>query len=71
MRSSTDISSPKPRRHLGYVLRGSRHVPGLDEQIAQAAVDGYNRPVGRALTADFRSLYPHEAEGQAEVRPLT
>ncbi|WP_351232270.1 MobF family relaxase [Streptomyces sp. NPDC002133] len=59
------------RRHIGYVLRGRRHEPGLDEQIVQAAIDGYTSPVRRALTADFRSLYPHEPDGQAEVRPLT
>lgn len=39
------------RRHLTYVLRGRRHDPGLDEQIVQAVVDGYTRPIGRAMTA--------------------
>ncbi|WP_189135310.1 MobF family relaxase [Wenjunlia tyrosinilytica] len=59
------------RRHLTYVLRGRRHEPGLDEAIVRAAVDGCTRPVGRALTADFRYLYPRESDGRAVVRPLT
>lgn len=59
------------RRHLSYVLRGRRHEPGLDEQIVQAAVEGYTRPIGRMMTADLRALYPREIEDQAVVRPLT
>ncbi|MGW1736719.1 MobF family relaxase [Streptomyces sp. NPDC001999] len=59
------------RRHLAYVLRGRRHEPGLDEQIVQATVDGYTRPIGRSMTADLRALYPRETEDQAVVRPLT
>ncbi|MES4886215.1 MobF family relaxase [Streptomyces sp. NPDC000349] len=61
------------RRHLSYVLRGRPHEPGLDEQIVQAVVDDYTRPVGRGLkmTADLRALYPHDTEDQAVLRPLT
>ncbi|MFE5669229.1 MobF family relaxase [Streptomyces niveus] len=60
------------RRHLTYVLRGRPHQPGLDEQIVQAAVANYTRPVGRRMmTADLRALYPRDIEGQAMVRPLT
>ncbi|MFI9586996.1 relaxase domain-containing protein [Streptomyces sp. NPDC052236] len=59
------------RRHLTYVLRGQRHEPGLDEQILRAAIDGYTRSIGRRLTADLRSLYPRDTDGQAVVRPLT
>ncbi|MFJ6785893.1 hypothetical protein [Streptomyces yangpuensis] len=58
------------RRHLAYVLRGRRHRPGLDEQIVQAAIDDYTRPVGRGrmMTADLRALYPHDTEDQAVLR---
>ncbi|MEU4356099.1 hypothetical protein [Streptomyces virginiae] len=35
------------RRHLSYVLRGRPHQTGLDDQIVQAAIDGYTRPAGR------------------------
>ncbi|MEW2134593.1 MobF family relaxase [Streptomyces sp. NPDC005435] len=61
------------RRHLAYVLRGRPHEPGLDEQIVQAVVDDYTRPVGRGrmMTADLRALYPHDTEDQAVLRPLT
>ncbi|WP_331720282.1 relaxase domain-containing protein (plasmid) [Streptomyces sp. NBC_00289] len=61
------------RRHLSYVLRGRPHQPGLDEQIVQAVVDDYTRPVGRGrmMTADLRALYPRDTEDQAVLRPLT
>lgn len=61
------------RRHLAYVLRGRPHSPGLDEQIVQAVVDDYTRPVGRGrmMTADLRALYPRDTEDQAVLRPLT
>ncbi|MDX2855178.1 MobF family relaxase [Streptomyces scabiei] len=61
------------RRHLAYVLRGRPHEPGLDDQIVQAVVDDYTRPVGRGLkmTADLRALYPSDTEDQAVLRPLT
>ncbi|MFM9681648.1 MobF family relaxase [Streptomyces brasiliscabiei] len=61
------------RRHLAYALRGRPHQPGLDEQIVQAVVDDYTRPVGRGrmMTADLRALYPRDAEDQAVLRPLT
>ncbi|MFE6946047.1 MobF family relaxase [Streptomyces chartreusis] len=61
------------RRHLSYTLRGRPHQPGLDDQIVQAVVDDYTRPVGRGLkmTADLRALYPRDIEDQAVVRPLT
>ncbi|MGV9342937.1 MobF family relaxase [Streptomyces sp. NPDC003688] len=61
------------RRHLAYALRGRPHEPGLDEQIVQAVVDDYTRPVGRGLkmTADLRALYPRDTEDQAVLRPLT
>ncbi|MGW6602400.1 MobF family relaxase [Streptomyces sp. NPDC055036] len=60
------------RRHLAYVLRGRPHQPGLDEQIVQAVVDDYTRPVGRRMmTADLRALYPRDTEDQAVLRPLT
>ncbi|KIE24795.1 conjugal transfer protein TraA [Streptomyces sp. MUSC 125] len=61
------------RRHLAYVLRGRPHQPGLDEQIVQAVVDDYTRPVGRGrmMTADLRALYPRDTEDQAVLRPLT
>ncbi|MGK3110568.1 MobF family relaxase [Streptomyces sp. WAC05858] len=59
------------RRHLTHTLRGRPHEPGLDEQIVQAAIDGYTRPIGSMMTADLRALYPHDIENQAVVRPLT
>ncbi|MEU9158125.1 MobF family relaxase [Streptomyces sp. NPDC048417] len=61
------------RRHLAYVLRGRPHEPGLDDQIVQAVVDDYVRPVGRGrmMTADLRALYPHDLEDQSVIRPLT
>ncbi|GGU67659.1 hypothetical protein GCM10010259_67210 [Streptomyces daghestanicus] len=61
------------RRHLSYALRGRPHQPGLDDQIVQAVVDDYTRPVGRGLkmTADLRALYPRDTEDQAVLRPLT
>lgn len=61
------------RRHLSYVLRGRPHQAGLDDQIVQAVVDDYTRPVGRGLkmTADLRALYPRDTEDQAVLRPLT
>ncbi|WP_437076489.1 MobF family relaxase [Streptomyces sp. enrichment culture] len=61
------------RRHLAYALRGRPHQPGVDEQIVQAAVDDYTRPVGRGRrrTADLRALYPRDTEDQAVLRPLT
>ncbi|MEV6841257.1 MobF family relaxase [Streptomyces sp. NPDC051133] len=61
------------RRHLAYALRGRPHQPGLDEQIVQAVVDDYTRPVGRGrkMTADLRALYPSDTEDQAVLRPLT
>ncbi|GAA3163766.1 MobF family relaxase [Streptomyces ramulosus] len=61
------------RRHLAYALRGRPHEPGLDEQIVQAVVDDYTRPVGRGrmMTADLRALYPYDTEDQAVLRPLT
>ncbi|MFH8470572.1 MobF family relaxase [Streptomyces sp. NPDC017991] len=61
------------RRHLAYVLRGRPHRPGLDEQIVQAVVDDYTRPVGRGrmMTADLRVLYPRDTEDQTVLRPLT
>ncbi|QFX85953.1 MobF family relaxase [Streptomyces sp. SYP-A7193] len=61
------------RRHLVYTLRGRPHQPGVDEQIVQAAVDDYTRPVGRGrrMTADLRALYPGDAEDQGVLRPLT
>ncbi|MFF7987026.1 MobF family relaxase [Streptomyces sp. NPDC007901] len=61
------------RRHLAYVLRGRPHEPGLDDQIVQAVVDDYVRPVGRGrmMTADLRALYPRDTEDQAALRPLT
>ncbi|MGJ5899240.1 MobF family relaxase [Streptomyces niveiscabiei] len=61
------------RRHLAYVLRGRPHEPGLDDQIVQAVVDDYTRPVGRGLkmTADLHALYPSDTEDQAVLRPLT
>ncbi|MGW7594266.1 MobF family relaxase, partial [Streptomyces rubiginosohelvolus] len=59
------------RRHLTHTLRGRPHEPGLDEQIVQAAIDGYTRPIGRMMTADLHALYPHHTEDQAVVRPLT
>ncbi|MCX5112390.1 hypothetical protein OOK13_28605 [Streptomyces sp. NBC_00378] len=60
------------RRHLVHVLRGRLHQPGLDEQIVQAVVDDYTRPIGRRMmTADLRALYPRDTEDQAVLRPLT
>ncbi|WP_432043500.1 MobF family relaxase [Streptomyces cadmiisoli] len=61
------------RRHLSYVLRGRPHQVGLDDQIVQAVVDDYTRPLGRGLkmTADLRALYPRDTEDQAVLRPLT
>ncbi|MFZ4176696.1 MobF family relaxase [Streptomyces griseoincarnatus] len=61
------------RRHLAYALRGRPHQPGLDDQIVQAVVDDYTRPVwrGRKMTADLRALYPGDIEDQAVLRPLT
>ncbi|MFI1840004.1 MobF family relaxase [Streptomyces olivaceoviridis] len=61
------------RRHLAYALRGRPHQPGLDEQIVQAAINDYTRPVGRGrrMTADLRALYPSDTEDQAVLRPLT
>lgn len=60
------------RRHLSYVLRGRPHQPGLDEEMVQAAIDGYTRPASRRMmTADLRALYPHDTEDQAVLRPLT
>lgn len=59
------------RRHLTHTLRGQPHQPGLDEAIVQTAIDGYTRPIGRAMTADLRALYPRETGDQAVVRPLT
>ncbi|ATZ22069.1 hypothetical protein SLAV_38695 [Streptomyces lavendulae subsp. lavendulae] len=60
------------RRHLAYVLRGRPHRSGLDEEIVQAAIDGYTRPASRRmLTADLRALYPHDTEDQAVLRALT
>ncbi|MFF7361570.1 hypothetical protein [Streptomyces sp. NPDC008125] len=61
------------RRHLSYVMRGRPHQPGLDEQIVQLAVDDYTRPVGRGrmMTADLHALYPHDADDQSVLRPLT
>ncbi len=60
------------RCHLSYVLRGRSHRPGLDEEIVQAAVDGYTRPASRRMmTADLRALYPHDIGDQAVLRALT
>ncbi|MFE6818602.1 MobF family relaxase [Streptomyces sp. NPDC057675] len=61
------------RRHLSYTLRGRPHHRGLDEQIVQAAIDAYTRPVGRGrmMTADLHALYPRDTEDQAVLRPLT
>ena len=61
------------RRHLAYALRGRPHQPGLDEQIVQAVVGDYTRPVGRGrrMTADLRALYPRDTEDQVVLRPLT
>ncbi|MFF0486749.1 MobF family relaxase [Streptomyces sp. NPDC004435] len=61
------------RRHLAYALRGRPHEPGLDEQIVQAAVDDFTRPVGRGrrMTAELRALYPRDTEDQAVLRLLT
>ncbi|MER7828229.1 MobF family relaxase [Streptomyces sp. NPDC096097] len=60
------------RRHLAYVLRGRPHRPGLDEEIVQAAIDGYTRPASRRmLTADLRALYPHDTGDQDVLRALT
>ncbi|MFG2878873.1 MobF family relaxase [Streptomyces sp. NPDC048337] len=60
------------RRHLSYALRGRPHRPGLDEEIVQAAIDGYTRPASRRMmTADLRALYPHDTEDQAVLRALT
>ncbi|MCM2388129.1 MobF family relaxase [Streptomyces albipurpureus] len=61
------------RRHLSSVLRGRPHEPGLDDQIVQAVVDDYTRPVGRGrkMTADLHTLYPDDIEDQAVVRLLT
>jgi hypothetical protein len=60
------------RRHLAYALRGRPHQAGLDEQIVQAVVDAYTRPVGRwMMTAELHELYPRDTEDQAVLRPLT
>ncbi|MFE5852340.1 relaxase domain-containing protein [Streptomyces sp. NPDC056500] len=61
------------RRHLASVLRGQPHPTGLDNQIVQAVVDDYTRPVGRGrkMTADLHTLYPDDIEDQAVVRLLT
>ncbi|MFF3431383.1 MobF family relaxase [Streptomyces sp. NPDC002602] len=60
------------RRQLSYVLRGRPHRPGLDEEIVQAAIDGYTRPASRRMmTADLRALYPHDIGDQAVLRALT
>lgn len=60
------------RRHLFYALRGRPHRPGLDEEIVQAAIDGYTRPASRrTMTADLRALYPHDNGDQAVLRALT
>ncbi|MGW6639820.1 MobF family relaxase [Streptomyces cyaneofuscatus] len=60
------------RRHLAYVLRGRPHQPGLDEQIVEAAIDGYTRPASRhTMTADLSALYPRDTDDQAVLRPLT
>ncbi|MCX5374897.1 MobF family relaxase [Streptomyces sp. NBC_00091] len=60
------------RRHLSYVLRGRPHQPGLDEEIVQAAIDGYTRPASRRMmTADLRALCPHDIGDQAVLRALT
>ncbi|MFB7553737.1 relaxase domain-containing protein [Streptomyces sp. NPDC056154] len=60
------------RRHLAYTLRGRPHQPGLDEQIVQAVVDDYTRPVRRRMmTADLRALHPRDTEDRALLRPLT
>ncbi|RAS23972.1 TrwC relaxase [Streptomyces avidinii] len=61
------------RRYLSYVLRGQPHQRGLDEQIVQAVIDDYTRPVGRGLmmTADLHALYPRDTDDQAVLRPLT
>ncbi|MEU4359314.1 hypothetical protein [Streptomyces virginiae] len=48
------------------------HQPGLDEEIVQAAIDGYTRPASRRMmTADLRALYPHDTDDQAVLRALT
>ncbi|MFD5888732.1 MobF family relaxase [Streptomyces sp. NPDC060334] len=60
------------RRQLSYVLRGRPHRPGLDEEMVQAAIDGYTRPASRRMmTADLRALYPHDNGDQAVLRALT
>ncbi|MEU2395026.1 hypothetical protein [Streptomyces sp. NPDC007369] len=60
------------RRHLAYVLRGRPHQPGLDEEIVQAAIDSCTRPASRRMmTADLRTLYPHDTEDRAALRALT
>ncbi|GHD75548.1 hypothetical protein ACFQL8_15020 [Streptomyces goshikiensis] len=60
------------RRHLSYALRGRPHRPGLDEEIVQAAIDGYTRRASRRmLTSDLRALYPRGTEDQAVLRALT
>ncbi|MFJ8363546.1 MobF family relaxase [Streptomyces sp. NPDC093984] len=58
------------RRHLAHTLRGRPHQPGLDEQIVQAAIDRYTRPLGRTMTADLRkrlhaAARRHFAAGQS------
>ncbi|WP_433963323.1 MobF family relaxase [Streptomyces microflavus] len=60
------------RRHLAYVLRGRPHQPGLDEQIVEAAIDGYTRLASRhTMTADLSALYPRDTDDRAVLRPLT
>ncbi|MFJ5026379.1 MobF family relaxase [Streptomyces goshikiensis] len=60
------------RRHLSYALRGRPHRPGLDEEIVQAAIDGYARRASRRmLTSDLRALCPRDTEDQAVLRALT
>ncbi|WP_434091016.1 hypothetical protein [Streptomyces goshikiensis] len=59
------------RRHLSYALRGRPHRAGLDEEIVQAAIDGYTRRASRRmLTSDLRALYPRDTEDQAVLRAL-
>ncbi|MGR3867027.1 hypothetical protein ACUXZZ_00360 [Streptomyces graminifolii] len=44
-------------RYFAHALRGRPHQRGLDDQIVQAVVDDYIRPVGRGrvMTADLRA----------------
>ncbi len=66
--------SPRPLSELRAPWRASAiRAVGVDvfDRLLQAAVDGYTRWIKRALTDEFRFLYPKDINGSSAVRPVT